>query len=81
MNRIAPLLLLALALPAQAQTDWPSVVKVEAQPLLAQARRVAQALDFLGQPLPPAARKSLDDLQVGDGDEKIAAAQGRAGDS
>jgi hypothetical protein len=76
MNRIAITCLLLAAAPAWSQEKpaWPTVPSVEAQPLLAQARRVAQALDFLGQPLSAEAKKTLDDLKVGDGDEKVAAA-------
>ncbi len=68
-------LLLALTLPAaaQARPAWPVAPKIEAQPLLAQARRVAQALDFLGQPLSDEAKKTLAELKVGDGDQKVAA--------
>jgi len=70
----AALLGAALPVSAQEKPAWPAVPKVEAQPLLAQARRVAQALDLLGQPLPADAKKALDELKVGDGDEKVAAA-------
>jgi hypothetical protein len=38
----------------------PVVTEVEAQPLKAQARRIAEALDFVGQPLTPAEREALD---------------------
>jgi hypothetical protein len=40
--------------------DLPIIRKVDRQPLAAQARRVAQALDFLGAPLPEADKKNLD---------------------
>jgi hypothetical protein len=54
-----PLLLLALAAPTPA-ADLPPVAKVEHQPLQAQVRRLLDALDLLGSPLPEQARKDLD---------------------
>jgi hypothetical protein len=57
--RCAAFLLLALvAIPARA-ADLPKVTKVERQPLAAQARRVADALERLGAPLSAAERKAL----------------------
>ncbi len=50
--------LLALAAPAAA-ADLPKVTKVDLQPLAAQARRIADALDFLGAPLAEADRTAL----------------------
>jgi hypothetical protein len=38
----------------------PIVEGVEFQPLSAQARRVAEAMDLIGQPLPPDARARLE---------------------
>ena len=35
------------------------VEKVAAQPLLAQVKQVEEALDFLGEPLPPAAKQAI----------------------
>ncbi len=56
---LAPALLLAaFALDGRAG-DLPIVDRVEAQPLSAQARRVAEALDLLGQPLPTAVKSRL----------------------
>jgi hypothetical protein len=52
------LALLCLATPARA--DLPKVAKVELQPLAAQAKRIAEALHFLGAPLPEADRKTLE---------------------
>jgi hypothetical protein len=43
-----------------AAEDLPKVTKVDRQPLAAQAKRVAQALDYLGAPLPEADKKALD---------------------
>jgi len=40
--------------------ELPLVSGVEAQPLKAQAQRVAQALEYLGEPLTPAQRAALD---------------------
>jgi len=48
-----------IASPLQA-ADLPKVTKIERQPLAAQARRVAQALDYLGAPLPAADKKALE---------------------
>jgi len=50
---------LALAAPLHA-ASLPIVANVERQPLAAQARRVAEALDMLGSPLPEADRKALE---------------------
>lgn len=63
--------LLVLAAPASA--GWPTVPAVEAQPLIAQARRLMQALDFLGQPLPDETRRAIDALTEDDGDARVAA--------
>lgn len=48
-------------LPLGRADELPSVTGVDFQPLLAQARRVAEALDQLGQPLSAAERQQLDD--------------------
>jgi hypothetical protein len=53
-------LLACLVLPA-VPADLPKVGKVERQPLAAQANRIADALDFLGVPLPEADRQALKD--------------------
>ncbi len=55
---VLPLLLLVL-IGSTARAQWPRVRKVERQPLAAQARRVADALELLGAPLPAAERKAL----------------------
>ena len=71
MRRIPAILALLLLLsPGARADDLPVVEGVEAQPLLAQARRVVEALDLLGQPLsdarPGAAREAAgDDPQGG----------------
>ena len=46
------LLIVGLGLSAAAGDDRPPVIAVEGQPLAANVRRVTQALDLLGQPLP-----------------------------
>jgi hypothetical protein len=76
MKRLPLLALLVLASPVQAQ--WLVVPKVEAQPLIAQVKRLTKALDFLGQPLSAEARKALEALEEDDGDEKVAAAVQKA---
>lgn len=53
-------LLACLVLPA-VPADLPKIGKVERQPLAAQANRIADALDFLGVPLPEADRQALKD--------------------
>ncbi len=54
-----PALAVLLALTATAAADTPSAEKVDLQPLAAQARRVADALDLLGAPLPAADKSAL----------------------
>ncbi len=54
-----PAVLLALAAAPAGAADLPRVGKVELQPLAAQAQRVADALDFIGSPLPESDRKAL----------------------
>jgi hypothetical protein len=61
---LLPVLLLALAGPASA-ADLPKA-KVELQPLAAQARRVADALELLGAPLAADERKALADAKDAD---------------
>ncbi|MGL4550664.1 MAG: CehA/McbA family metallohydrolase [Gemmataceae bacterium] len=58
-----------------AAADWPAVKAVEAQPLLAQVKRLDQALGFLGQPLPEATRAGLAALRAKDGEAAVARAQ------
>src|SRR2546427_5031366 len=45
--------------PYAAGSELPRVAKVELQPLAAQVQRVAEALDFVGSPLPPADKEAL----------------------
>src|SRR5262245_54696450 len=49
----------ASLLAANAAAQDPAPVAVEGQPLAANARRLEQALDYLGTPLPPETRKAL----------------------
>jgi hypothetical protein len=56
---LTPLLLTLCAQLARAE-DLPLVADVEFQPLSAQVRRVVEALDMLGQPLPAEDRKRID---------------------
>jgi hypothetical protein len=46
--------------PSLSAADLPRVTKVERQPLAAQARRIVQALDYLGAPLPESDKKALE---------------------
>src|SRR5260370_23237100 len=66
-------LLLALAVPVRAE-DLPKVEKVELQPLAAQAERVADALELLGEPLSETDRKALKDAAKSDDKAKGVAA-------
>jgi hypothetical protein len=68
------LAVLALAVPVSA-ADLPKV-KVERQPLAAQARRITEALALLGEPLPDADRKAvLDAASAGDAASAVDAIQ------
>jgi hypothetical protein len=58
LERVA--LLLSALLLAAAQQELPLVRDVEAQPLAAQARRVAEALQLAGAPLEPERKSALD---------------------
>src|SRR5437867_3199477 len=49
---------LALAAPVNA-AELPKVSKVDLQPLAAQVRRLVEALDFIGAPLPAADKEAL----------------------
>src|SRR5262249_2446973 len=49
----------ASLLAANASAQDPAPVRVEGQPLAANVRRLEQALDYLGTPLPPATGKAL----------------------
>src|SRR5262245_15472717 len=53
------LALLALAVGPTRAADLPKVKNVELQPLAAQAKRIADALEFLGAPLSDADKKAL----------------------
>lgn len=49
-------------------------IEVEAQPLLAQVKRLQQALEFLGQPVSAETKKTLDSLRESDGPAKVSEA-------
>src|SRR5262245_30654243 len=51
--------LLSLAATATLSDELPKVRKVERQPLAAQARRLVDALDYLGNPLPERDKQAL----------------------
>ena len=70
---IAVLVLLSITLPASA--ELPQVTQVEAQPLQSQVQRLADALEFLGEPLTPEEQKQLDEALKLDDAESIAAIQ------
>jgi hypothetical protein len=54
-----PMLILARTQPARTEAKLPVVSGVEAQPLLAQAARLKDALAFLGEPLSESSQKKL----------------------
>jgi hypothetical protein len=56
---LLPAVLLALAAAPAGAAELSRVRKVELQPLAAQAQRVADALEFIGSPLPESDRKTL----------------------
>jgi hypothetical protein len=64
-----PLVFVSIALTAVAE-ELPLVEGVEAQPLKAQARRVADALEFLGEPITGERKKQLDAALAETDDEK-----------
>src|SRR5260370_33071271 len=63
-----------LLLAASARAELPKVEKVDLQPLAAQAERVADALELLGEPLPESDRKALKDAAKSDDKAKGVAA-------
>ena len=50
----------SLTLLEAADGKWPSVAKVEQQPLVAATERLVQALDYIGSPLGAEERKALE---------------------
>lgn len=68
MTRSLPVwvLLLSTSPLLAAEPAWPAVKDVEAQPLLAQAKRLDQAMATIGQPLPAAVRKAIADMKADD---------------
>jgi len=64
-------LLLAADSPA---AEWPTAPAADAQPLIAHARRVVQALDLLGHSVPADAAAALGRLRAGDGAAAVSAA-------
>ena len=68
-------LLLWLPSELMAADRWPLVASVEAQPLLAQVRRLDAAMESLGQPLPAATRTAVATLKEKDGDHAVARVQ------
>lgn len=58
---------------SNATPPWPEVAEVESQPLLLQVRRLAEALDYIGNPLPEEAIQRLEALRNEQDDAKIAA--------
>ena len=56
---------------AEAQVEIQPVAGIDAQPLKAQIKRLVQALEFLGQPLPQATQAALDVLMADAGLQSI----------
>src|SRR5260370_39005107 len=64
LTMVAYRFILPVALAAAFATSWraaelPKIPKVERQPLAAQAKRIADALDFIGAPLSDAEKDAL----------------------
>src|SRR5262245_10226284 len=82
MRRFLPVLLAAALLDATsvrgddkpAKPAWPTIDRVEAQPLLGQVKRLRQALDNLGSPIPKAGAAALSKLKADDDDKAVTAA-------
>ena len=70
-------LTLFVLVPSQtvAADSWPVIGNVEAQPLLAQVKRLDAALEYLGQPLPAVTRSAVANLTEKDGDKTVANVQ------
>lgn len=60
MSRLLPAFAIACSAAWAVADELPVIKGVEAQPLKAQARRVAEALDYLGEPLTAAERVALE---------------------
>ncbi|MBL9189897.1 MAG: CehA/McbA family metallohydrolase [Opitutaceae bacterium] len=60
--RLLTVACLVLAISVRGAEPLPVFPDIEAQPLLAQAKRVAEALGYTGSPLPEAERRTLDAL-------------------
>jgi hypothetical protein len=71
---LVPLTFVA-AMAAAAEPSLP-MVRVEAQPLFAQVRRVIEALEYLGEPLPSADRQALEALMQSSDVEAVGKVQG-----
>lgn len=75
-NRVGFLSLILVAAGTLNSAELTVVEKVESQPLWAQARRVMEALEFLGNPLPEATKSSLQNVaDKGDGAALVKAIQ------
>jgi hypothetical protein len=59
-------MLLCIHVSSAAASDWPKVESVPAQPLLAQVKRLKQALEQLGQPVPNEISKGINSLDIAD---------------
>ncbi|MEQ8209448.1 MAG: CehA/McbA family metallohydrolase [Lacipirellulaceae bacterium] len=57
---------------AEVETKWPTIKRVDAQPLLVQVKRLSEALDFIGNPLPEATKQKLDELRDEPSEAKVA---------
>lgn len=75
MTRLIAFALVVLLSGELRAAEWPTVAKVDAQPLIAQAVRLDAALESLGQPLPATTRKALASLAAADGDNAVSAVQ------
>lgn len=55
--------------PAAEPSPWPVATPVNRQPLLLQTMRLAEALDYIGNPLPDETRRALKELEASDADD------------
>ena len=63
------------AQPESTASPWPIATPVNRQPLLVQTMRLAEALDYIGNPLPDATKQALKELQRSDADDAAVTAR------
>lgn len=68
-----PVIILSLFSSSLIATELGQVTGVEAQPLIAQTKRLTQALEFVGAPLTAARRQALEEALSGETDAVVGA--------